>query len=524
MRGLATGIVAAGLEAADQRSAALHPLDEQVDRRIAQAGRVRQHERAVTGERGGIQELVRQHVERNVRFLQRAVGAAHRIEIARTGLVSAVVVLRVAGEHHRHLRGRARTVEVAFPARQPGEHLAHRRKRAAVEQRRIAAVDVQPARHPVRELLRDPRPVLRLGGRRQPPPRIEVAHRHPARPVGTERGEVLRLDARPPGRGIAPLAFEGQHVLAVQPVVDVPATDLDGLERLHQLHRRDEDRLRIGRMDRAMHQLHPVGDLPVAPFVERPPDGVLPVFLERDRLAGMRTERGLAGGAVADGGVPRPELAGVVPDAVHRIAGQYLGDDLGHAAAVIGTARAGHVMVADLAQVAVAVAGEPLWMDLGQCLRRAARVDASHHMQALAVRDRHDLVQQVARAQPAADPVAVDLRLVEGDDAAAADAERRGGEALRIGHQRLGLDARLVAFAQVDQQDPVGPLPPGSFLFGHAVSPGLAGPAATARTSVVRVTDAGGLARSDHSAGRRRQAAGGRPDLPCSALHRIIFR
>jgi hypothetical protein len=111
-------------------------------------------------------------------------------------------------------------------------------------------------------------------------------------------------------------------------------------------------------------------------------------------------------------------------------------------------------------------------MDIRQRLGRAAWVDSRQHMHALAVRDRHDLLQQVARAKPAADPVAIDLRLVERDDATTTDAERGGGEPLRVGYQRLGLDARLVAFTQVDQQDPIGSLPPGSFLLGHARSPG----------------------------------------------------
>jgi hypothetical protein len=130
-------------------------------------------------------------------------------------------------------------------------------------------------------------------------------------------------------------------------------------------------------------------------------------------------------------------------------------------------------------------------MGFRQRLGRAARVDPRQHMHALAVRDRHDLLQQVTRAKPAADPVAVDLRLVERDDAATADAERGGGEPLRVGYQRLGLDARLVAFTQVDQQHPVGSLPPGSCLFGHAVSPGVVGLAAACHGSVSRVSLAG---------------------------------
>ncbi|MFO0005395.1 MAG: hypothetical protein ACK559_30135, partial [bacterium] len=94
------------------------------------------------------------------------------------------------------------------------------------------------------------------------------------------------------------------------------------------MHGRDEDRLRVGRVDRPVHQAHPVGDLPVAPLVEAPPHRVVPVLLGRNRLARGLAKRALAGLAVAHRGVPGAELARVVPDAVDRMPGEDFGDHL----------------------------------------------------------------------------------------------------------------------------------------------------------------------------------------------------
>src|SRR5262249_22021538 len=209
----------------------------------------------------------------------------------------------------------ARPLEVALPAREPLEYVAHRRQPAPVEELRVAAVDVQPAAHAVGELLGYPRPVFGLGRRGEAPPRIEIAHRHPARPVGREPRQVFRLDAGPPRRRVPPLAFEGEDILMRHPVIDVPPARPRGFERLEELHGGYEYRVPAGCVDRPVHALPPRGDAPVAPLVVAAPHRVRPVFA---RYVGARVlmEEAAAGVAVAVAGFPGGELPLIVPDPV----------------------------------------------------------------------------------------------------------------------------------------------------------------------------------------------------------------
>ena len=88
------------------------------------------------------------------------------------------------------------------------------------------------------------------------------------------------------------------------------------------------------------------------------------------------------------------------------------------------------------------------------------QIDAREHMQAFAMGDGNDLGKQVAVAQRRALAMPRDLRLIESDNAAAADAESGRVKFFRLAHQRFRVNPRLVTFAQIDQQHAVGPHPP----------------------------------------------------------------
>ncbi len=336
-----------------------------------------------------------------------------------------VIVLGVARIHERDLRARHGAVEIRLPAREPREDCAHRRQGAPVEQLRIAAVDVQPAVHAVGELLRDPRAVLGFRRRIQPPPRIEIADRHPARLVRRHRRQVFRLDTWPPGCRVAALTFECRHVLVREPVVDVPAAGPDGFERFHQLHCRDENSGGLGEMDGFVHMRDPRGDAAIAPFVEGKPGRFLPVFLERQLEAAVCLEQRFAGRAEAAVGVPRGKFSLVIPDAVDVVLRQHFAHDFRHAVAVITRVGTRDVKLVDRIKIACAIAREPVRMLIRQRARRATRIDAREHMNALRMRARHEFREQIAAVEARAFRVIRDARLVERDDAAAVDAEGR---------------------------------------------------------------------------------------------------
>ena len=140
----------------------------------------------------------------------------------------------------------------------------------------------------------------------------------------------------------------------LKPVIDIPAAGSYGFQRFHQLHRSNKHGISFRGVNLAVHQRHPVGNAPVAPFVVLPPDGIVPVFIG-DGLTRLSTKHRLAGIAVTGAGIPCRKFALVVPDAVGVITHQHFAHNLDNVATVILGVGARHIVFADLAKIAVVV-------------------------------------------------------------------------------------------------------------------------------------------------------------------------
>src|SRR4051812_37983624 len=105
------------------------------------------------------------------------------------GLGTAVIVLRVAREYDGDASCGSRPIEVRFPSCLTLEDITHRRQAAPIEKIRVPTVDMEPGIHAVGKLLSDPGAIFGFGRRIQPPPRIEIARRHPPRFFRCERRE-----------------------------------------------------------------------------------------------------------------------------------------------------------------------------------------------------------------------------------------------------------------------------------------------------------------------------------------------
>ena len=173
---------------------------------------------------------------------------------------------------------------------------------------------------------------------------------------------------------------------------------------------------------------------------------------------------------ITGAGIPRREFALVVPDTVGIVARQNLANDFGHALVVIRCSGTGDVMLRDFAEVARSIAREPFGMFVRQRLRCTAWVDSREHVQTGAVSHGDDFGEQVATAETAAHSMIRDTCLIEGDDAAAVDAKGGGTEALHVAHEPLCIYFGLIAFAQVDEEHTVGPLPPFHLRLRHEQS------------------------------------------------------
>ena len=107
-------------------------------------------------------------------------------------------------------------------------------------------------------------------------------------------------------------------------------------------------------------------------------------------------------------------------------------------------------MLADLAEVASAIARKPVGMLGRQRFGGATRIDPREHAHTLAVGDRDHFRQQVAPLKTVRYAVTGDPRLVKRHDASTADAEGRSPELLCSRHKRFGIDLGFVALAQID--------------------------------------------------------------------------
>src|SRR5262249_11810137 len=157
-------------------------------------------------------------------------------------------------------------------------------------------------------------------------------------------------------------------------------------------------------------------------FVVATPDGILPILRERNVGARIFAEQSPAGVAIARTGIPRRELALVVPDAVGVVALQDLAHHFGHTLVVVRGVATGDIMFRDFAVAPGPTGRDPLRVARRQRLRRAARIDTREHAQSRRVRNRYHFGKQVAAPQSSARAMARYARPIECDDASAVDA------------------------------------------------------------------------------------------------------